>query len=185
MVAQLSDLRDVINHHAKATEDLTPIGTHGLPENVRIQGGSTTRFRRRVPRQPTVWDGICHIEGESPDEWPECRVADISMLGIGITLNCPSQCPLVRRHILVDVPAGEVSIRLEGNITNSRLMRGGSTRVGIEFVLVLRIGAGNRHRTQSAKSELTGERAHPRSLRTAFGTSRRPSVLRAGRRMHT
>ena len=42
MVAQLSDLRDVINHHAKATEDLTPIGTHGLPENVRIEGGSTT-----------------------------------------------------------------------------------------------------------------------------------------------
>ena len=122
MVAQLSDLRDVINHHAKATENLTPIGTHGLPENVRIEGGSTTRFRRRVPRQPTVWDGICHIEGESPDEWPECRVVDISMLGIGITLNCPSQCPLVGRHILVDVPAGEVSIRLEGNITNSRLI---------------------------------------------------------------
>ena len=135
MVAQLSDLRDVINHHAEATEGLTPIGTYGLPENVRIEGGSTTRFRRRVPRQPTVWDGICHIEGESPDEWPECRVVDISMLGIGITLDCPSPCHLVGRHILVDVPAGEVSIRLEGKITNSKLMRGGTIRAGIEFNL--------------------------------------------------
>ena len=135
MVAQLSDLRDVINHHAETTEGLTPIGTYGLPENVRIEGGSTTRFRRRVPRQPTVWDGICHIEGESPDEWPECRVVDISMLGIGIMLNCPSPCQLVGRHILVDVPAGEVSIRLEGKITNSKLMRGGTIRAGIEFNL--------------------------------------------------
>lgn len=135
MVAQLRDLRDVIDHHAEAIEDLTPTSTHGLPENVRIEGGSTVRFRRRVPRQPTGWDGICHIEGEPADEWPACRVVDISMLGIGITLNCPSPCQSVGRHILVDVPAGEVSIRLEGKITNSKLIRRGTTRVGIEFDL--------------------------------------------------
>jgi hypothetical protein len=135
MVAQLSDLRDVIDHLAEGIEDRTPTSTHALPENVRIEGRSSMQFRRRVPRQPTGWDGICHIEGESADDWRECRVVDISMLGIGITLNSPSPCQSVGRHILVDVPAGEVSIRLEGKITNSNLFRKGTARVGIEFDL--------------------------------------------------
>jgi hypothetical protein len=135
MVAQLSDLRDVIDHHAEAIQDLTPTGTYGLPENVPMEEGSTMPFRRRVPRQPTDWDGICHIEGESADEWRGCRVVDISMLGIGITLSLPSPSQSVGRHILVDVPAGEVSIRLEGKIANSKLIRSGTTRVGIEFDL--------------------------------------------------
>jgi hypothetical protein len=135
MVAQLSDLRDVIDHHAEAIDDLTPTGALGLSEPVRVEGGTTMQFRRRVPRQPTGWDGICHVEGESADEWRECRVVDISMFGIGITLNCPSPCQSVGRHILVDVPAGDVSIRLEGKITNSNLIRRGTTRVGIEFDL--------------------------------------------------
>jgi hypothetical protein len=135
MVTQMSDLRDVIDRHAEAIEDLTPTGTHGLPEEVRMEEGSTMPFRRRVPRQPTEWDGICHIEGESADEWRECRVVDISMLGIGITLDFPSPSQSVGRHILVDVPAGDVSIRLEGKIANSKLIRVGTTRVGIEFDL--------------------------------------------------
>ena len=175
MVAQLSDLRDVINHHGKATEDLTPIGTHGFPENVRIEVGTATRFRRRVPRQPTVWDGICHIEGESLDEWSECRVIDISMLGIGITLNCPPLSQLVGRHILVDVPAGEVSIRLEGKITNSTLMRGETTRVGIEFDLSCESELGTATEQRVVSQNLVGGQAHSRSRRTAFGTSRRPA----------
>jgi hypothetical protein len=135
MVAQLSGLRDVIEHHAEAIDDLTPTGAHGLSGNVRIEGRSTMQFRRRVPRQPTGWDGVCHVEGEPAGEWRECRVVDISMFGIGITLNCPSQCHWVGRHILVDVPAGDVSIRLEGKIRNSKLIRRGTTRVGIEFDL--------------------------------------------------
>lgn len=93
------------------------------------------QFRRRVSRHPADWDGICHIGRESADEWRECRVVDISMLGLGLTLNHPSPSELVGRHIFVDVPAaGEsVSIRLEGKITNSRLIQGGTTRIGIEF----------------------------------------------------
>ena len=35
-------------------------------------------FRRRVPRQPAGWDGVCQIEGEFA---ARCRVIDISMLG--------------------------------------------------------------------------------------------------------
>ena len=46
------------------------------------------QFRRRVPRQPAGWDGVCQIEGEFA---ARCRVVDISMLGVGITLDHPSR----------------------------------------------------------------------------------------------
>ena len=50
--------------------------------------------RRRVPRQPPGWRGLCLIEAESAAGWHDCRVIDISMFGLGITLRCarpPSQ----------------------------------------------------------------------------------------------
>jgi hypothetical protein len=90
------------------------------------------QFRRRVPRQPAGWDGVCQIEGEFASR---CRVIDISMLGVGITLDHPSPYALVGRHISVDVPAvgDSASIRLEGKITNARLTLTTAVRVGIEF----------------------------------------------------
>ena len=90
------------------------------------------QFRRRVPRQPAGWDGVCQIEGEFA---ARCRVVDISMLGVGITLDHPSPYALVGRHISVDVPAvgDSASIRLEGKVTNARLTLRTTVRVGIEF----------------------------------------------------
>ena len=101
-------------------------------------------FRRRVPRQPAGWDGVCQIEGEFASR---CRVIDISMLGVGITLDHPSPYTLVGRHISVDVPAigDSASIRLEGKVTNAKLTLRTTVRVGIEFdtpspELVSRVG---------------------------------------------
>ena len=90
------------------------------------------QFRRRVPRQPAGWTGVCQIGGEFA---ARCRVIDISMLGVGITLDHPSPYVLVGRHISVDVPAvgDSASIRLEGKITNARLTLRTTVRVGIEF----------------------------------------------------
>ena len=90
------------------------------------------QFRRRVPRQPAGWDGVCQIEGEFA---ARCRIIDISMLGVGITLDHPSPYALVGRHISVDVPAvgDSASIRLEGKITNAKLTLRTTVRVGIEF----------------------------------------------------
>jgi hypothetical protein len=135
MVAQLNELQDVIDRHVQEIDDLAPTDTHALPATVRVEAGSTVRLRRRVPRQPTRWDAMCHIEGECGHEWRACRVVDISMLGAGITLNCPSPSHSVARRILVDVAAGEVSIRLEGKITNAKLIRQGTSRLGVEFDL--------------------------------------------------
>ncbi len=89
-------------------------------------------FRRRVPRQPAGWDGTCEIEGEFA---ARCRIIDISMLGVGVTLDHPSPYALVGRRISVYVPAvgDSASIRLEGKITNAKLTLRTSVRVGIEF----------------------------------------------------
>jgi PilZ domain len=91
--------------------------------------------RRRVPRRSTGWFGICHIEGESVPGWRDCRVIDISMLGLGIRLHHFWPSELVGRHISVEAPAvGEsLNVRLEGVIKNAWPTSGGVVRVGIEF----------------------------------------------------
>ena len=93
-------------------------------------------YRRRVPRQPADWAGLCRIENESAAGWRDCRVIDISMLGIGITFEYPSATELIGRRISVEVPAvgDSVRIRLEGEIKNTAMICEGSIRVGIEFV---------------------------------------------------
>lgn len=134
MVAQLRHLRDVIDRHSEAT-GVAYSPTYRLPAKAGPDGASITPLRRRVPRQPAGWDGICHIEGEPADGGRECRVIDISMLGLGMSLNHPSPSRIVGRRISVDVPtiADSVSIRLEGMITNAGPTLEGFARVGIEF----------------------------------------------------
>jgi hypothetical protein len=92
--------------------------------------------RRRVPRRSAGWFGICHIAGESDPEWRDCRVIDMSMLGLGITLHHFWPSELVGRHISVEAPAvgDSVNVRLEGVIKNAEPTSGGVVRVGIEFI---------------------------------------------------
>jgi hypothetical protein len=91
------------------------------------------QFRRRRPRRPAGWDGFCQIEGEVA---AECRVIDISMLGLGISLEHPSPDELVGRRISVCVPTvtgDSFRIRLDGKIANAKTTRAGAVRVGLEF----------------------------------------------------
>src|ERR1700691_1261924 len=85
-------------------------------------------YNRRVKRLRAGWDGVCRIEGE-PGEW-QCRVVDISMLGVGVTLQHPSPSELAGRRISVDVPA---VARLEGEITHAEPILGGAIRAGVMF----------------------------------------------------
>lgn len=91
--------------------------------------------RRRVPRRTAGWFGVCHIEGETDPEWRDCHVADISVLGLGISLHHFWPSELVGRHITVDAPAvgKSINVRLEGVIRNADRTPGGVVRVGIEF----------------------------------------------------
>ena len=98
MVARVSHLRDVVDRHARG--DRRDGGSPPrLVHEGRRDAGSVERFRRRVPRQPAYWDGTCHIEGEADAGCWECRVLDISMFGLGLTLQHPAPSRLVgRRH---------------------------------------------------------------------------------------
>ena len=85
-------------------------------------------YNRRVKRLRADWDGICHVEGELDAR--TCRVVDISMLGLGITLDHPSPAELAGRSISVDVPA---VAQLHGQITNAELILGGAVRIGVRL----------------------------------------------------
>jgi hypothetical protein len=111
-------------------------------ETLHWEGASNMQFRRRVPRQPAGWDGVCQIEGEFA---ARCRVIDISMLGLGITLEHPSPAELAGRRICVEVSTviGDSSmIRLEGKIANAKATLGRAVRVGIEFDQPSKAGLG-------------------------------------------
>ena len=91
--------------------------------------------RRQVPRQTAGWDATCSIEGQSAVAPRACRVIDISMLGLGMTLRHPAPSELLGRRISVDVLAvgNSVSIRLEGVVKNAVAISEGAVRVGVAF----------------------------------------------------
>ncbi len=85
-------------------------------------------YSRRVKRLRAGWDGVCRIEGEPGER--RCRIDDISMLGLGVTLTHSSPSQLAGRRISVDVPA---MARFEGEITHAEVILGGAVRVGVVF----------------------------------------------------
>jgi PilZ domain len=92
--------------------------------------------RRRAPRQSAGWRGLCLVEGDPANGWHECRVVDISMLGLGITMHHPAPPQVMGRILYVEVSAldDRVKIRFEGTIRNAAAPSAeGDVRVGIEF----------------------------------------------------
>ncbi len=177
MVAHLRHLRDVIDRHAEAIDEMEEARTRTPPEECGAGEGTVTPYRRRVPRQPAGWDGTCHIDGERDSGWRRCRVVDISMFGFGVTFDHHAPFPLVGHHISVDVPAvGEsVSIRLEGEIAYATSTLPGTFRVGIEF-------EGSSEAATAPVSRLQDHavgRARERQNNDA-ASSRRPTPTRGG-----
>ena len=92
---------------------------------------------RRAPRQAAGWIGWCSFPDISDDEQTECRVVDISQLGLGIVLCGSSHVSdFVGRSIAVETPivGMAANIRLEGEVKNAAVGRDGSVRLGIEFL---------------------------------------------------
>jgi hypothetical protein len=92
--------------------------------------------RRRVPRHVAGWTGSCHIDGEPVDQLWDCRVLDISELGLAILLQHPLGVELIGRRMSVDSPTASTSvkIRLEGDARNAVPVGDDAVRLGIEFV---------------------------------------------------
>lgn len=101
-----------------------------------------TEFRRRVPRIATTsWCGRYIVEDDPSSEWSECRVLDISVLGVGLELfpidDDHDAGRLVGHRLVVQVqaPVGEsISVRLMGTVQNVGSGTQGGVRAGLEFV---------------------------------------------------
>lgn len=92
--------------------------------------------RRRLERRPAGWAASYQLAGEQALGWRDCRVVDISMLGLGITFAHPAPSELTGRLVSVNLP-GEgscVNVRLEGQIKNATATMSRDIRVGIEFI---------------------------------------------------
>ncbi len=91
--------------------------------------------RRRAQRQPAVWMGSCHVEGESSDLWWECGVFDFSALGAGVDLRHPGGSDLVGRRLSVRLPVGDsIDVTLTGEVRNTKAGPDEIVRAGVEFV---------------------------------------------------
>jgi hypothetical protein len=92
--------------------------------------------RRRLNRRPAGWSASYRLAGEHAAEWRDCRVVDISMLGLGITFDHPNPSELAGHLVSVNLPGHGscVNVRLEGEIRNAVMTMGRDIRVGIEFV---------------------------------------------------
>ena len=133
MAARLSHLRKVIDSHTEAIDDSQPEEDR-TADNVEAEI-SILPIRRRVPRQLAGWSGMCLMEGEPDSERRECRVVDISILGLGLVFEHPAPSTLVGGRISVEVSAVDdrVNIRLEGVVKYATVTSGGAVRVGVEF----------------------------------------------------
>ena len=91
--------------------------------------------RRRVERQPALWMGSCHVEGESSDKWRDCAIFDVSKLGVGIDLRHPGASELLNRRIAVLLEVGpSIDITVTGEVRNAKSGPDDIVQAGIEFV---------------------------------------------------
>ena len=88
-------------------------------------------LRRRVPRQGVTWFGKCFIDGRF-GSW-ECRVVDVSILGVGLELFGPPPRDVIGGRILADVDHGSISLQLRGIVRHTASGSEGGLRVGLEF----------------------------------------------------
>jgi hypothetical protein len=93
--------------------------------------------RRRAPRARTEpWPGKYVIDDDTWSVWNECRLLDISVLGIGLELLGPVAPNLVGRPLVIhiDVAGGQaLSLRFAGTVRYLGPGQLGGTKVGVEF----------------------------------------------------
>jgi hypothetical protein len=77
------------------------------------------------------------VDGDPEATWSECRVFDISVIGVGVELHGPVPQYLIGQRLVIEAntPAGSsVSVRLRGEVRNTGQGPRDGTRVGMEFV---------------------------------------------------
>jgi hypothetical protein len=99
---------------------------------------SRRRERRRVAREPAGWLGRYMVVGRPELGWGECRVLDVSPVGVGLELFGPWPRDGVGADLRLCLdPASEPEeggIVLPAKVRNTTAGKFGFLRVGIEFV---------------------------------------------------
>jgi PilZ domain len=94
--------------------------------------------RRRVAREPAGWLGRYMVVGRPELGWGECRVLDVSPVGVGLELFGPWPRDGVDADLRLCLdPATEPEeggVVLPAKVRNTTAGRFGFLRVGIEFV---------------------------------------------------
>lgn len=96
-----------------------------------------TELRRRVARVPVGWKGLWRVEDYLNADWHDCRVIDISALGVGLEVYGYVPYGIVGRRLMVDVDtqgraaSGNLSLLGEVRYTTTGPRHG--TRMGLEF----------------------------------------------------
>jgi c-di-GMP-binding flagellar brake protein YcgR len=95
-------------------------------------------LRRRAPRVVTPgWLGTYFVEDDSRAGWGDCRVLDLSIIGVGLELFGAIPDGLIGHRIVVQISVSvgtSVSLRLVGEVRNATDGPQGGNRVGMEFV---------------------------------------------------
>lgn len=93
--------------------------------------------RRRAARvNTTAWFGRYFVEDDPQSVSKECRVIDISLLGLGLELIGDMTEDMIGHRLVIHVGAlaGEsVSLRMVGQVKNVHASRLGCTRAGLAF----------------------------------------------------
>ncbi len=63
----------------------------------------STRFKRRTPRVATGWAGKYVVEDDPASDWSDCRVTDLSIMGVGLELCGDTAQDLIGRQVIVQV----------------------------------------------------------------------------------
>ena len=92
--------------------------------------------RRRLPREVAGWSGRFEFEGQPAHSSKECRILDISLIGVGLEVFGTLPDDFIGRELSVEVktPAGSsITLRLNGVVRNLGPGPSEGTRVGVEF----------------------------------------------------
>ena len=94
-------------------------------------------YRRLAPRIHTPgWSGKCIVEDDPEAGWHECRLVDISLLGLGLEIMGEVPPDVIGHHVVVHVEVGgggSISLRFSGMVRRLRAGERGWTRAGLEF----------------------------------------------------
>ena len=93
-------------------------------------------YHRRAPRLRTPgWPGKCIVEDDPGAAWIECRLLDISHLGLGLELLGECSDTIIGRRLVVhiDVGGGAITLRVVGLVKRVGAGHPGWTRAGLEF----------------------------------------------------